>query len=257
MDILVLVKQVPDTEARIVLSEGAVKEDGIKWITSPYDEIALEEALRIKEKHGGDATITAISVGPERAESGLRTAYAMGADKAIFVKHEEFEMLDSLMTAEAILKAMEGQKYDIILAGRQATDSDNGQVPLILSTKLDIAVVSFVNEVEIEGSQVKLTCEAEGGEALYEASFPVMITANDRLNEPRYPSLKGIMAAKKKEIDTKEISSLGSSPIQNKIQVVGLEPPPERPSAKVIEGETAEDKVKQLVDALHNEIKVI
>lgn len=255
MKILVLVKQVPDTEAKITLSGGNLNEEGIKWIIAPYDEIALEEAIRIKEKIG-DTAITVISVGPERSSASLRTAYAMGADHAILVKHDDYEMLNSFMIAEAIIKAIGDEKYDIILAGRQATDSDNGQVPVILATKLDLAIVSFVNEVTVNEGQAELKCEVEGGEAVYEAQLPVVVTANDRLNEPRYPSLKGIMASKKKPIDTKELKDLGVS-LESKIQVDGFESPPERPSGKVIEGESAQEKAASLANALHNEIKVI
>jgi len=253
MNILVLVKQVPDTEAKITVSGGKVNEAGVKMIIAPYDEIALEEAIRIKEKTGG--TITAITVGPESAQSALRTAYAMGADTGILVKQDNYEMLDSFTIAEAILKATEGQSYDIILAGRQATDSDNGQVPLIISTKLDIACMTLANEIVVDGSNVKATCEIEGGEAVYEASTPVMVTANDRLNEPRYPSLKGIMAAKKKQIDTKSIADLGIG--EPKVTVNSFDPPAERPAGRIIDGEEAADKAKALVDALHNEVKVI
>ena len=256
MKILVLIKQVPDTEAKVVLSDGSLNENGIKWVIAPYDEIALEEAVRLKEKHGENCIITAISVGPERAISSLRTAYAMGADKAILIKHDKFNMLDSFMAAEAVIKGIEGQSYDIILAGRQATDSDNGQMPLILATKLDVAIASFVNEININNSKIELTCEVEGGEIIYEASLPVIITANDRLNEPRYPSLKGIMASKKKTVEIKDISSLGIS-LDSKINVSNFELPPNRPSAKVIEGESASEKVNALIDALHNEIKVL
>ena len=255
MKILVLIKQVPDTEAKITLNEGSINEDSIKWIISPYDEIALEEAIRIKEKHS-DTTITAISVGLERAGSSLRTAYAMGVDRAVLIKHDKYEMLDSSTIAGAILKAIEGEDHDIILAGRQATDSDNGQVPLILATKLDMPLVTFVNEIKIEGGQASLTCEVEGGEAVYQSSLPVMFTANDRLNEPRYPSLKGIMASKKKPLDVKDISELGID-LQAKIEVIGLNSPPSRPAGRIIEGETPQEKVKSLVDVLHNEIKVI
>ena len=195
-------------------------------------------------------------MGTERATTSIRTAYAMGADHAVLIKHDGYEMLDSSMIAEAIIQAIGDEKYDMILAGRQATDSDNGQVPIILATKLDYPIVSFVNEVTVNGDQAELKCEVEGGEAVYEAQLPVVITANDRLNEPRYPSLKGIMASKKKPIDTKEIKDLGVS-LESKIQVSSFEPPPERPSGKILEGETAEEKTASLVNALHNEIKVI
>ena len=254
MNILVLVKQVPDTEAKITVSGGKVNESGIKWIVSPYDEIALEEAIRIKEKTG--ATVTAISVGTDNAVSALRTCYAMGADKATLIKTDGYEMLDAFTISEAIMKAIEGETYEMILAGRQATDSDNGQVPLIIATKMGIPAITLTNKITVDGDKATMECEVEGGEATYESSFPVLITANDRLNEPRYPSLKGIMASKKKQIDTKELSSLGIDGT-SKIEVVGYEPPPERPAGRIIEGEEATDKAKALVDALHNEIKVI
>ena len=255
MKLLVLIKQVPDTEARVTLREGSINEEGIKWVISPYDEIALEEALRIKEQHP-DTVITAISVGFERAVSGLRTAYAMGADHAILIKHDQYEMLDAATIAEAILKAIEGENYDMILAGRQATDSDNGQVPWILATRLGQPLASFVNEINISADKVSLTCEAESGEAVYESSLPLVVTANDRLNEPRYPSLKGIMASKKKPLVIKEITELGID-LKARVEVLGFHLPAARPAGRVIEGESPEEKVKALVDALHNEIKMI
>ena len=255
MKILVLIKQVPDTEAQISVSGTDISEDGVKWIISPYDEIALEEAIRIKEKQG-DVSVTVLSVGPDRVVSSLRTAYAMGADHAIWIKTEKYNMLDSLLISEVILKAIEGTNYDLILAGRQATDSDNGQVPILLAAKLDCAIATFANEVKLDGDKVQLVCEVEGGEAVFEASFPVVVTANDRLNEPRYPSLKGIMSSKKKPIDTKNASELGCS-LEPKVTVKACVPPAERPAGKLIEGETAEEKVKALVDALHNDLKLI
>ena len=252
MNILVLIKQVPDTEAKILVSGGKVNENGIKWVVAPYDEIALEEAIRIKEKTGS-STVTVISVGTEQTVSALRSCYAMGADKAILAKTENYEMLDSFTIAEGILKAIEGEKYDLILAGRQATDSDNGQVPLIIATKLDTPCLTYANKIDIKDGKVTAECEVDGGEATFESSCPIVITANDRLNEPRYPSLKGIMASKKKQITTVDISNAESS----KVEVVSFEPPEERPAGRIIEGEEASEKAKSLVDALHNEIKVI
>ena len=255
MKLLVLIKQVPDTEAKITLGDDSINEEGIKWIISPYDEIALEEALRLKEKHP-DTEITAVSVGIDRAISSLRTAYAMGADHAILIKHDQYEMLDSSTIANAILKIIEGENYDIILAGRQATDSDNGQVPLILATKLGLPLASFANEIKVSADKVSLTCEAENGEAVYESSLPIVVTANDRLNEPRYPSLKGIMASKKKSPTIKEITELGIE-LNAGIEVLGFRLPDSRPTGRIIEGESPEEKVKGLVDALHNEVKII
>ena len=254
MNILVLIKQVPDTEASIQISDGKVKEDGIQWIMSPYDEIALEEAIRIKEKN--EAKVTVVSVGLERSVSVLRTAYAMGADDAILVKNENYEMLDSYTIAASISGLIQNEKFDIILAGRQATDSDNGQVPLLIATTLGYPIATYANKIELEGEKAKLTCETESGEIILEANLPVVVTANDRLNEPRYPSLKGIMASKKKPILTKDISDLVKLK-EAAIEVIGYELPQESHSGRVIEGESAEEKVISLVDALHNEIKII
>lgn len=250
MNILVLIKQVPDTEAKINVSGSKISEAGIKWIISPYDEIALEEAIRIKEKSGG--TVTAISVGDDSVQNALRTAYAMGADNAIQVKVDNYQMLDASGIAEAIMGAIEGADYKVILAGRQGSDSDNGQVPLILATAKNYGVISYAKKVELAADKATVTCEAEGGEAVYESSYPVVITANAGLNEPRYPSLKGIMASKKKPIETKAATASAS-----KIEVIGFEPPPPRPPGRVIDGADAAAKAKELVRSLHEEIKVI
>ncbi|MDH5721100.1 MAG: electron transfer flavoprotein subunit beta/FixA family protein [Spirochaetia bacterium] len=254
MNILVLIKQVPDTEANISVSGGKVNESGIKWIISPYDEIGLEEALRCREQKGG--TVTVLTVGGEQAISVLRTAYAMGADNAIHIKNENYNMLDSAVIAEAITSAISNEKYDIIFAGRQGSDSDNGQAPLIIAEKMNIAAVSYAKKVELGDDKITITAEAEGGQGIYESAYPVIITANAGLNEPRYPSLKGIMASKKKPIDTKTFEDLGIK-AESKIEVLGFSPPPERPAGKIIEGEDAAAKAKELARLLHEEVKVI
>jgi len=254
MDILVLIKQGPDTEAKINVSNAKISEAGIKWIISPYDEIALEEAIRMKEATGG--TVTAVSVGSDNVVQSLRTAYAMGADNAIHIKNDDYEMLDAYAIAESIHKATEGQEYKVILAGRQGNDSDNGQVPAILSVLKDCACVSFAKKIERQDDKVVIECEAEGGDATYESSYPVIITANAGLNEPRYPSLKGIMASKKKAIETKTLADLGVE-AGSRIEVMGYEPPPPRPPGRVIEGDDAVGKAKELIRSLHEEIKVV
>ena len=183
MNTLVLIKQVPDTEAKINVAAGKISEAGIKWTISPYDEIALEEAIRMKEKSGG--TVTALAVGDDSVQNALRSAFAMGADNAIHVKVDGYQMLDSFGIAKAIASAIEGADYKVILAGRQGSDSDNGQVPLILATLKGWGCVSFAKKVEVSGDKAVIECEADGGEAVYESSLPVVITANAGLNEPR------------------------------------------------------------------------
>lgn len=251
MNTLVLIKQVPDTEAKINVAAGKISEAGIKWTISPYDEIALEEAIRMKEKSGG--TVTALAVGDDSVQNALRSAFAMGADNAIHVKVDGYQMLDSFGIAKAIAGAIEGADYKVVLAGRQGSDSDNGQVPLILATLKGWGCVSFAKKVEVSADKAVIECEADGGEAVYESSLPVVITANAGLNEPRYPSLKGIMASKKKPIESKaaNISS------ETKIEVLGFEPPPARPAGRTIDGADAAAKAKELVKSLREEIKAI
>ncbi|MBS0617452.1 MAG: electron transfer flavoprotein subunit beta/FixA family protein [Spirochaetes bacterium] len=251
MNTLVLIKQVPDTEAKINVAGGKISEAGIKWTISPYDEIALEEAIRMKEKSGG--TVTALAVGDDSVQNALRSAFAMGADTAIHVKVDGYQMLDSFGIAKAIAGAIEGADYKVILAGRQGSDSDNGQVPLILATLKGWGCVSFAKKVEIAGDKATIECEADGGEAVYEASLPVVITANAGLNEPRYPSLKGIMASKKKPIESKPANIAA----ETKIEVIGFEPPPARPAGRTIDGADAAAKAKALVKALREEIKAV
>jgi electron transfer flavoprotein beta subunit len=251
MNTLVLIKQVPDTEAKINVAAGKISDAGIKWTISPYDEIALEEAIRMKEKSGG--TVTALAVGDDSVQNALRSAFAMGADNAIHVKVDGYQMLDSFGIAKAIASAIEGADYKVVLAGRQGSDSDNGQVPLILATLKGWGCVSFAKKVEVAGDKATIECEADGGEAVYESSLPVVITANAGLNEPRYPSLKGIMASKKKPIESKPVNISA----ETKIEVLGFEPPPARPAGRTIEGADAAAKAKELVKGLREEIKAI
>jgi len=253
MNILVLLKQVPDTETHIKISGGKVDESSVKWIISPYDEIALEEAIRVREKNGGKVTV--ISVGPERVTASLRTAYAMGADDAIHIKADDYQMLDSATTAEALLKATADQNYEIILCGRQGIDSDNGQVPLIYATRKNIPAIIWARKLETSETGVRVICEGDGGEAVYESNYPALITVQMGMNEPRYPSLKGIMASKKKPIVTKNLSELGVN--YDKIEVLSVEMPPARPAGRIIDGASPEEKAQKLIKALHEEIKII
>lgn len=254
MDTLVLIKQVPDTETNIQVSSGAVNESSIKWIISPYDEVALEEAVRTREKKGG--TVTVISVGPDRVVSAIRTAYAMGADSGIHIKADDYSMLDPFTIGEALAKATEGKNYDIIFAGRQGIDSDNGQVPLIYAAKKEIGAIIWAKNVEPEDDKVTVVCEAEGGEATYEAAYPVVITAQMGMNEPRYPSLKGIMLSKKKPVETINIGDLGVS-FGNQVEVLGFETPADRAPGRIVEGDDAAAKAEELVRILHEEAKII
>ncbi|MCC6274911.1 MAG: electron transfer flavoprotein subunit beta/FixA family protein [Leptospiraceae bacterium] len=253
MKVIVLVKQVPDTETSIKLGDKSINEAGIKWIISPYDEFAIEEGIKIREKSGGE--VIAVSVGPDRTQEVLRTAFAMGVDKAVHIKVDAYNTFDSTYTSELIANFAKSENADVIIGGRQSIDSDSSQVTVQVAERLGIPHIILALKLEFDGGKVKATREVEGGTATVETATPVVITAQKGLNEPRYPSLKGIMSAKKKPIDVKQASDLGVG--ASKIEVVSLEPPPPRIPGRKLEAPDASGFAKQLVKALREEAKVI
>jgi electron transfer flavoprotein beta subunit len=252
MKVVVLVKQVPDTETNIKLGDKAINEAGVKWIISPYDEFAIEEGIKIREKSGGE--VIAVAVGPDRVQEVLRTAYAMGVDKAVHLKADTYNTFDAGFTSELIANFIKSENPDLILAGRQAIDTDSSQVPVQIAERLGIGHVVLGVKIELNGTSAKITREVEGGTATTETTLPVLVTATKGLNEPRYPSLKGIMSAKKKPIDIKNAADFGAT---TKVEVVGMEPPPARVAGRKLEAADANAFASQLVTALREEAKVI
>jgi electron transfer flavoprotein beta subunit len=251
MDIIVCIKQVPDTTTVIQIDPSGkdIVRDGITYIVSPYDEFAIEEALKLKE--AGDGTVTVLTVGPESAKEALRTGLAMGADEAIHVVYEGApSQLDSLTTAKLIAKALEGKKYDLVFCGRQAIDDDALQIGSLVAEFLNVPQISLVVKLEINGEQIKATRTIEGGTQVVESRLPALITAQKGLNEPRYPSMKGILKARKKEITELKAGELGVD-LAPRVVLEELRLPPARPAGKIV------GSVAELVKALHEEIKVI
>jgi len=259
MKIIVCVKQVPDTETRIrVGSEGnAIAETDVNWIVSPYDEFAVEEALRIKEARGGEVVL--VSLGPERVQAALRNGLAMGADSALHLKDALFDGLDTLGTARVLAAAVKSlAPFDLVLAGQQGVGGDNSQVPGLLAELLDLPQVTVAVKIELgEGSAV-VEREVEGAHETWQTSLPAVISCQKGLNEPRYASLKGIMAAKKKSIETRDAAALGldGATLVPRTRVTALELPPPRPPVKMIAGDP-ETQAKELLRLLHEEAKVI
>jgi len=264
MRIVVLVKQVPDTEAKIEIKPGTtgIVTETITYVVNPYDEYAVEEALRIKEKLG-EGEVIVVGMGPDKATEALRTCLAMGADKAVHLKDDAFEGSDSYATALALSKALEGLSYDLVLCGKQAVDDDNAAVGIELAELLGIPHVAVVTKIEISDDRTGAVChrEVEGASEVVETPLPAVITAQKGLNEPRYASLKGIMTAKRKPIDVKDASSLGLSAEQvgvqgSKAKVTSMSPPPARPEGKIVPGEPA-DAASEVIKLLREEAKVI
>jgi electron transfer flavoprotein beta subunit len=260
MKIVVCVKQVPDTETRvkIAVSGKAISEaDVANWIVSPYDEFAIEEALKIKEAKGGEVVL--VTVGPERAQAALRTGLAMGADSALHVKDAALDAADTLATARALAAAIKTlAPFDLVLCGQQGVGGDNSQIPGMLAELLDLPQVTVAVKIEVQDGKAVVEREIDGGREVWETPLPAVISAQKGLNEPRYASLKGIMAAKKKPIQALAAVALGldAAALAPLVSVSAIELPPARPPVKMIEGEP-DAQAKELIRLLHEEAKVI
>ena len=262
MNILVFVKQVPDTETRIQLQNGTVDTSGVKWVANPYDEFAIEEALRIREKQGS-GKVTVISLGPDRVKEAIKYALSLGADEGVHVKGDGLALADPLAVATVLAAAARKLGFDLILTGKQGVDHDWSQAGIILAELLDLPHVSVVVHLELDAAtnQGKAKREIEGGDELVEFSLPAVITAQKGLNEPRYASLKGIMAVKKKVIPELTLADLGVDPATvsesaASIRFVEFSLPPPRQAGRILEGDPAVT-VPELVRILHKEAKVL
>ena len=258
MKIVVCVKQVPDTEARIKIgADGkSIAENELTWIVSPYDEFAIEEALKIKEAKGGEVIL--VSVGPDRAQAALRNGLAMGADSAVHLKDPLFDALDASGTAWALAAAIKPMGADLVLTGQQGVGTDYAQVPGLLAEILDLPQVTMATKIEIGEMKATVKREIEGAAETWETTLPAVISAQKGLNEPRYASLKGIMAAKKKPIQVMDAAAAGlkAEDLAPKTKVVSMELPAARSAVKMIEGDP-DTQVKELLRVLHDEAKVL
>ena len=260
MEILVFIKRVPDTESkiRVAADAKAVVEDGLNFVISPFDEFAIEEALRLREAKTGKVTV--LSVGPDEANAILKKGLAMGADEAVLIKDAAKETFDGLRTAKLIAAAVRAQfpKFDLLLFGKQSVGADNGQVPAMVAELLGLPQASVAVKLEIDGAKAVVRREIEGGAERVELDLPAVVTAQKGLNEPRYETLKGIMAAKKKVIPvvTAEELGLSAADLAPKVEVVKIETPAARQAGKLIPG-TPEEAAKALVGLLRDEAKVL
>jgi electron transfer flavoprotein beta subunit len=257
MNIFVLMKRTFDTEEKIVINNGAVSEDGAEFIINPYDEYAIEEAIQVRDKHGGE--ITVVTVGNEEAEKELRTALAMGCDKAVLINIEDdVEESDQYTTAKILAEYLKDKNPDLILAGNVAIDGGSGQVGPRVAELLGIPYVTTITKLDIDGSKVTVVRDVEGDEEIIETSLPLLVTAQQGLNEPRYPSLPGIMKAKKKPLEEIELDDLDleEDDVEAKTKTIEIFLPPKKEAGKILQGELV-DQVKELVSLLHTEAKVV
>jgi electron transfer flavoprotein beta subunit len=249
--ILVAIKRVPDPETVIkVTPDGAgIVTDNVKWVINPFCEIAIEEALRLKEKVSGTEVVL-VSIGQKNAQEQLRTGLAMGADRAILVIAEQ--ALEPLAVARVLVKLSETEKPELLLMGKQAIDDDSNCVGQMVAELLGWPQATFASKVELGGDQksAQVTREVDGGLETLAVPLPAIVTADLRLNEPRYASLPGIMKARKKELKEIPLADLGVDTAP-RVKLVKLETPPKRSGGRKV------GSVQELVQVLHNEAKVI
>ena len=258
MKVVALVKQVPDTETKIkILADGSSFDpEGVKWIMNPYDEYAVEEALKIKES-GVAQEVIILSLGPDNALERIRTGLAMGADKAVHIKEDLPNIGATSIVADALAAALKELGADLIIAGKQAVDDDGYSIPAMIAAKLDIPHINACSKIEVTDGKVTAYADIEGGaQMVIESSLPAVVTANKGLNEPRYASLPGIMKAKRKPVEVKSLADLGVSS-EAKIEILSWSLPPERSAGQIIEGADNLEKVAKVVKLLREEAKVI
>lgn len=262
MNSIVCLKEVPDTETRIEVQGGQVVEEGIQYVVNPYDEFALEEALKWQEAHGGKVTL--VSLGPERARESILKGLAMGADEVYHLADEAFQGGDAYATAKALAAAIQKVgEYDAIFCGKQAVDVDNHAVGVMLAELLDLPHVAVVSRlgIDAEAKTARAERDIEGGREVVETPLPAVFTAQKGLNEPRYPSFRGIRQARQKPFTLWSVTDVGLEASEvgaagAKVDVIEVLSPPERPPGRIVEGEPA-DAAKEVVRLLRDEAKVI
>jgi electron transfer flavoprotein beta subunit len=262
LKIVVLVKLVPSSEARIrIAGDGrSIDPADVEFLASAYDEYAVEAALQLKEKFGGE--VIAITAGPERAAEMLRkSCLALGVDRALLIRDPALDQADTLGTSRALAAACRRETPDLILCGKLAIDQENAAVGPQVAAILDLPHVAVVSRLEpVSETSFLLHREIEGGMEEIAVVLPAVLTTNKGLNEPRYASLKGIMTAKKKPLDTVDLAALGldAAAVAPLAVLVSLETPPVRADqGTIIQGESAAAKVAELVRLLREEAKVL
>lgn len=249
MEILVLLKQTFDTEAKIAVKNGRIADDDVTMVINPYDEYAVEEALKLREAFGG--TVTVASVGPDRVEEALRRALAMGADEAVLIAPPA-AAVDEMTVAHLLADWAKGKQFDLVLAGNVSVDSGAGQTALRFAEIMGLPHVAAALKLEIADGKATVSRDAEGDTEIIEVALPALVTAQQGLNEPRYPSVPGIMKAKRKTIARVEASGAVAA---NTVTTSVFQAEQNRRNT-IIKGSPAE-QAKQLVGLLRGEAKVV
>jgi electron transfer flavoprotein beta subunit len=257
MRIVVTVKQVPDTNAEKTFDAATkrLNRTSIENVLNPFDEYAIEEALRLKESIGGDSKVTILTMAPERGKEIVRKALAMGADDAVMISSDELGGGDTFATAYVLAQALKTIGYDLILTGTQSTDAVNAVVPAAIAERLGIPCLTYARKIAIEGNAIETQRESESGYLRVKASLPALASVTKSANEPRYPSLKGIMGAKKKEIKALTLADIGVESGKvgdagSKTKVESIEPVGARAKGTVIQSSDGHEAAQKIMEFL-------
>ncbi len=261
MNIIVCMKRTPDTATKIAVKDGQIDPACLDtWIINPYDEYAIEEALQLKDRAGG-GKITLVSIGPPEAQETIRKGLAMGCDEAIHLVDDAFAGLDPLGAAKVLAAAIQKVgDFDLVYTGWKGVDEDHGQTGIYLAEFLGLPHVSMVVKIDDFGDgEARVEREVEGGHELVRTSLPAVFTAQKGEHEPRYPTLRGIMGAKKKPFQTWTAADVGLAPadLQAVQETLSVTLPPQRQAGHIVEGETVAEKARELARLLREEAKVI
>jgi len=250
MKIAACVSHVPDTATKVKIGDDGktIDPNGVTYVINPYDEIAIEEALKTKEKFGGDSEVIIITVGPDKSKETIRKALAMGADRGVLLTDDN--QRDSFGIAKALAEEIKAQGCELVFCGKQSVDYDNSIIGQLIAEMIDYSCATVVVDLKIDGSKITAEREIEGGREIVETELPAVITAQKGLNEPRYASLKGIMAAKKKTIDEKPAPDS-----ENLTEVLKMHLPPPKQPGRILGNDSS--AVPELVKLLREEAKVL
>jgi len=248
MKFLVFIKRVPDTSLPLRIKGNEIDKEGLTYVINPYDEYGIEEALRWKEKIGGE--VVAITVGNANSKDILKNAIAMGVDKAVLIEVEN-ENISPKTIAKLLSEYAKRESFDVIFAGKQSVDKVQGLIPVLVAKYLNIPVVPYIVKFEIQDGKAVVEREVDGNIEKIEVKIPAIFTCEKGLNEPRYPTLKGIMKAKRAQIPVINPNELGVEIKEEEIKKIELKLPPDRPPAKIVES------VDELIKLLKEEAKVL
>ena len=253
MNIAVLIKMVPDTESRLEIVDGKVKEDGFKYMVNPYDEFAVEQAVQFKENVGGKVTLVCLFSDNSGIDTDLRKMMAIGADEAIVLRQEGYQGDKPSTNSKLLAEAVKDLNADLIIGGVQGIDYYQGATGPMVAHHLNIPHISGVTKLELNGKKVTASRQIEGGLQIIESALPVLVTAQKDMTKVRFPALKDIMMSKRKPFENRNVSASED----NDVQTIECSLPPARGGGLILEGESSEEKVDKLVEKLKMEAKVL